>query len=62
MIGEPELPYTYETEFGGATHYIINFAERVPKHLSAPSNSENAERLSEEEILEIINNPPAELI
>jgi len=61
MIGEPELPYTYETEFGGVPHYVINFKERALKPLTAPSNSENAERLSEAEILDIINNPPSEL-
>ncbi|HEX8887762.1 MAG TPA: polysaccharide biosynthesis protein [Pyrinomonadaceae bacterium] len=61
LIGEPELPFTYETKFKGMKHYVINFNQRAPKPLPAPSNSENAERLSEEEILEIINNPPVEL-
>jgi UDP-N-acetylglucosamine 4,6-dehydratase/5-epimerase len=62
LIGEPELPYTYETKFGGVAHYVLSFSERASKPLSALANSENAERLSEEEILEIINNPPAEVV
>jgi len=61
LIGEPELPYTYEMRFRGVKHYAINFAERANDVLALPPNSENAERLSETEILDIINNPPAEL-
>lgn len=60
LIGEPELPYTSKTEFGGVSHYVIKFNQPVVSPLAAPLSSATAERLSEEELLEIINHPPAE--
>jgi len=60
LIGEPELPYTSKTQFGGISHYVIRFNQPVPSPLGAPLSSATAERLSEEELLEIINHPPAE--
>lgn len=60
LIGEPELMYTAEAEFGGVLHYAISFNEPSPRPLPAPLCSADAERLSDEEVLEIINNPPPE--
>ena len=60
LIGEPELLYTREREFNGAAHFVIKFNEPVERPLSAPFCSADAERLSEREMLDIINNPPAE--
>jgi UDP-N-acetylglucosamine 4,6-dehydratase len=60
LIGEPELLYTREREFNGVLHFVIKFNEPVERPLSAPFCSADAERLSEAEMLDIINNPPAE--
>jgi FlaA1/EpsC-like NDP-sugar epimerase len=60
LIGEPELLYTREREFNGVPHFVIKFNEPVERPLSAPFCSADAERLSEAEMLDIINNPPAE--
>ncbi len=60
LIGDPELLYTRETELGGARHYVISFNQLSPRPLPAALCSDAAERLSDEEILEMIINPPAE--
>jgi UDP-N-acetylglucosamine 4,6-dehydratase/5-epimerase len=60
LIGDLELPYTSEKDFDGIRHYIISFNERVAEPLPEALSSANTERLSNEEILEIINNPPVE--
>jgi hypothetical protein len=41
-------------------HYVISFNERQPKPLKQGLSSANTKRLTEKEVLEIINNPPAE--
>jgi UDP-N-acetylglucosamine 4,6-dehydratase len=60
LIGDLELPYTSETEFGGITHYVISFNEKAAVPVEFGLSSANTERLSSEEILAIINNPPSE--
>jgi UDP-N-acetylglucosamine 4,6-dehydratase/5-epimerase len=60
LIGEPELLYTCRREFKGVPHFVIKFNEPVAQPLPAPFCSSDAERLSEQEMLDIINNPPAE--
>lgn len=60
LIGELELPYTSEEVIDGIPHYIISFNQKVPVPLEEIKSSGNAERLSREEILAIINNPPLE--
>lgn len=60
LIGELELPYTSEEVIDGIPHYIISFNQEVPVPLEEIKSSGNAERLSREEILAIINNPPLE--
>jgi FlaA1/EpsC-like NDP-sugar epimerase len=60
LIGDIELPYTYERTFGGATHYIVAFNQPVARPLTTALTTANAERLGERELIEIISNPPIE--
>ena len=60
LIGEPELLYTRERDFKGVPHFVVKFNEPVERPLPAPFCSADAERLSEQEMLDIIYNPPAE--
>ena len=60
LIGEPELIYTSKVEFNGRPHYKIKFNHPVAQPLKEAFCSANAEALSESELLDIINNPPAE--
>ncbi|MBX3192226.1 MAG: polysaccharide biosynthesis protein [Labilithrix sp.] len=60
LIGELELPYTRETTYDGITHYVISFNEKAAAPLTRGLSSANTTRLTEEEILRIIDNPPPE--
>jgi UDP-N-acetylglucosamine 4,6-dehydratase len=60
LIGDLELPYTHEIEYDGVTHYLISFNEKVKEPVHFGLSSANTDKLSEKEILGIINNPPAE--
>lgn len=60
LIGEPELPYTREVEFGGVPHFVIKFNEPVARPLPAPFCSADAVRFTEAEMLAIINQSPLE--
>jgi len=60
LVGEPELPYATETEIDGVRHFVISFNEPVARPLPRTLCSADAPRLSDEEILDIINNPPPE--
>jgi UDP-N-acetylglucosamine 4,6-dehydratase/5-epimerase len=60
LMGQPELPYTREVEYSGVPHFIIKFNEQVKNPLPAPLCSADAPRLTEAEMLDIINNPPAD--
>jgi UDP-N-acetylglucosamine 4,6-dehydratase/5-epimerase len=60
LIGDLELPFTRQATFNEITHYIISFNHKVAEPLKVGLSSANADRLSEQEILEIINNPPPE--
>jgi FlaA1/EpsC-like NDP-sugar epimerase len=60
LIGAPELIHTSPAELSGALHYVISFNEISPQPLPAALCSADAERLSDDEVLKIINNPPAE--
>ena len=62
LIGELELPYTREIVFDNIKHYLISFNEKVSDPVSIGLSSENTEKLSDEELLEIINHPPVEEI
>ena len=60
LIGETELPYTRTKIYDDVKHYIISFNTKVDHPLEEIFSSANAQRLSEEEMLQIINNPPEE--
>ena len=60
LIGDLELPYTEEVDYNGITHYIISFNEKVKKPISFGLSSANTDKLTDKEILDIINNPPVE--
>lgn len=62
LIGDLELPYTEEVVYGGTTHYLISFNDKVKKPVSFGLSSANTEKLTDEEISLIINNPPVEEI
>ncbi len=60
LIGELELNHTYEKFFNNIIHYVISFNEKSSAPLAKIVSSANVEKLSEEEILTIIRNPPEE--
>jgi UDP-N-acetylglucosamine 4,6-dehydratase/5-epimerase len=62
LIGELELPYTEEVNYGAVTHYLISFNTKVSKPVHFGLSSANTDRLTDDEILAIINNPPVEEI
>jgi FlaA1/EpsC-like NDP-sugar epimerase len=60
LIGETELPYTRVKHFDGVRHYIVSFNDKVKEPLEEVFSSANATRLTEGEMMEIIDNPPKE--
>jgi len=58
VVGDMELPYTTAVEYGGVRHYVISFNELSANPPTEPMSSANVERLSEAEMLAIIDNPP----
>jgi UDP-N-acetylglucosamine 4,6-dehydratase len=57
LVGEIELPYTHEVEYDGVQHYIISFNQKADAPLEVALSSANAERLTQSEMLRIINSP-----
>jgi UDP-N-acetylglucosamine 4,6-dehydratase len=62
LVGELELPYTSEVTYDGITHYVIAFNQPVKTPLAVGLSSANTDRLTDAEILAIIQNPPPEEI
>ena len=60
LVGELELPYTRTLTLGGGEHYLISFNEKCPEGLEDVVSSANAERLTDEEIVALIDSVPAE--
>ncbi len=60
LIGEPELPFTEEIDIDGTPHYLIDINVKVEKPVKEPLSSANTNVLTEEEIINIIENPPIE--
>lgn len=60
LVGDLELAHTTEVTYDGILHYVISFNEKVQNPLADVVSSDNAQRLSSEEVLAIINNPPEE--
>jgi UDP-N-acetylglucosamine 4,6-dehydratase len=55
LVGDLELPYAREMTWDGARHIVISFNEKSDAPLAAALSSANAERLSSEEMLQLIN-------
>jgi len=62
LIGDLELPYTSKKTINGITHYVISFNQKVDKPVESGLSSANTDKLTDSEILEIISNPPPEVI
>jgi len=60
IFGEAELPFTSERTYANIAHYVISPNTQVKKQLKECVSSANVERLSEKEILALINAPPVE--
>lgn len=60
LIGEIELPYTREVEYDGIRHFLIRFNDRAERPAAAVLSSANAERLTEAQIIALIEAPPLE--
>ena len=58
LIGESELPFTKEIMLENQPHYLIAFNQKAEKAFPGVVNSANAERLTQDEIMKIIANPP----
>ena len=56
LIGDIELPYTQERVYDFIRHFIISFNQKVENPLKEVFSSASAERLSDKEILNLINN------
>ena len=57
LIGEIEVPYTTELELGGVTHYLLSFNEKAEKPVPFGLSSANTDRLTDDEILDLITEP-----
>lgn len=55
LIGDIELPFAHETTYDGVKHFIISFNEKSSSPLKIGLSSANTERLTREEMLELIN-------
>lgn len=62
LIGEAEMPYTTKIELDGVVHYLITPNRLAENPLQEIVSSVNAERFDAEEIWEIIDNPPKDII
>lgn len=60
LIGEAELPYTRSANYGDVRHFVISFNRKVEDPVELALSSSNTDRLTDEEILAIVNNPPVE--
>jgi FlaA1/EpsC-like NDP-sugar epimerase len=60
LFGELELPFTQTLEIDDVTHYLIAFDQRVENPVKHVLSSRNAEKLTRNEIIALINNPPIE--
>jgi UDP-N-acetylglucosamine 4,6-dehydratase len=58
LISESELPFCEEFVIDGKIHFLLSQNEKSKNQLQAPINSFNCERLSEDEILNILDSKP----
>ena len=54
LIGDQELPYTKSLFIDDIEHYLISFNEKAINPIKLGLSSENAERLTKDEIIDII--------
>jgi len=54
LIGDVELPFSREASYRGVPHYVLSYHQRQANPLTIGLTSANAERLSREEIIEMI--------
>jgi UDP-N-acetylglucosamine 4,6-dehydratase/5-epimerase len=59
LMGEPELAYTKKVTYNNVSHYLTRFDRLAEEPLTELRCSETAQHLSEGEMLEIIDSPPA---
>ena len=57
LVGDLELPYAREVTYDGARHIVISFNEKSDSPLPAVISSANAERLTHDEMVRLINHP-----
>jgi len=57
LVGDLELPYAREVTYDGARHIVISFNEKSDSPLPAVISSANAERLTHNEMVRLINHP-----
>lgn len=57
LIGDIELPYTEEMMFDDVKHYFITFNKKVASPLAEGLSSANTERLTEAEMITLIDSP-----
>ena len=62
LMGEPELSYTKKSDISGVVHYITRFDKMLNSPLEAVRCSADSERLSEAEMLNLINDPHIEVV
>lgn len=60
LFGEIELPFTEAVELDGITHYLISPNTKVTNHVKKVLSSCNTDMLAEDEIQQLIQNPPVE--
>lgn len=58
LIGKIEIPHVKQVEIEGKDYYFINFYQKYGNDLTDEVSSANAERLSKEELLELIIKKP----
>jgi FlaA1/EpsC-like NDP-sugar epimerase len=58
LIGKIELPHVKQVEIDGKQYYFINFYQKYRNDLTDEVSSANAERLDNEELLELIIKKP----
>lgn len=59
LIGEQELPFTTVRNYDAVEHYVISFNEKAAEPVTTGLSSANTERLSDEEMVALLNAAPA---
>ena len=60
LVGDLELPYATRLTFDGIDHYLISFNEEVSEPLSEAISSATVDRLSDAEMVTLLDSPPEE--